>query len=88
METFDAHTIHCTYICKYTHRVRTYKQTHTNMHAPLVSLTECLICVGCELLVLLVDAVVGEVGEPVGEGLGGRGVPAVRENEEQVHTYC
>lgn len=43
-------------------------------HTPLVSLADCLVCVGCELLVLLVDTVVGEVGKPVGEGLGGGGV--------------
>ena len=40
-----------------------------------MSLADCLIRVGCELLVLLVDTVVGEVGKPVGEGLGGGGVP-------------
>ena len=41
-----------------------------------MSLTDCFICVGCELLVLLVNAVVGEVSKPVGEGLGRGGVPA------------
>ena len=72
-----------TYVCVYK-RVGQYKcKQHLCEHTPLVSLADCLIRVGCELLVLLVDAVVGEVGKPVGEGLGGGGVPGASKRKRR-----
>ena len=52
---------------------------------PFVSLADSLIRVGGELRVPLVDAVVGEVDEAIGEGLHGGGVPIQKGELEICH---
>ena len=92
MYVSDAHAMYVCILHQHTcvyNRVRQYKCIqNVCKHTPLVSLADCLIRVGCELLVLLVDAVVGEVGKPVGEGLGGGGVPGASKQKRETGETC